>query len=116
MSEVQAQAAEKVINILKFVSGEEVITEVAIEKLEQGGEIVHLVNPYAVIRQFGENNQVNIGIVPLADLSATSSVQVNTAHIVFSAQPNEAFLKHYNDKVNPPLVEVPEKKLIVPGA
>jgi hypothetical protein len=121
MSEVQAQAveaveAQKIVNILKLASGEEVISEVAIEKLEGGNEIVHLVNPFAIIRQYDrETGNVGIGIVPLADLTANGSVQISTSQVVYTGQPNEQFLKHYTEKVNPPLVQVAEKKLIVPG-
>lgn len=120
MSDIQAQEVqevqEQIVNILKLTSGEEVISEIKIEKLEGGQEIVHLVNPFAVIRQFGEKGEVNIGIVPLADLTANGTLQISTSQVVYTGQPNESFLKHYNDKVNPPLIDVPEKKLIVPTA
>jgi hypothetical protein len=117
-AEVQAQEAQQpLVNILKLVSGEEVITQIAVEKLENGQELIHLVNPYAVIRQFGEDGKVGIAIVPMADLTVGGSVQVSTSAVVYTAVPNDVFLQHYNEKVNPPLVQAPpEKKLIVPNA
>jgi hypothetical protein len=124
MSDVQAEVQttqeatqQPLVNILKLVSGEEVITQIAVEKLENGQELIHLVNPYAVVRQFGEDGKVGIAIVPLADLTANGSVQVSTSAVVYTAVPNDEFLQHYNEKVNPPLIQTPpEKKLIVPNA
>ena len=55
-NEVQAEGQEAspqfMVQLLKLTSGEELITEIVVQQIKDGQQIIHLVNPCSVEREF----------------------------------------------------------------
>jgi hypothetical protein len=112
---------QPIVSLLKLSSGDEIITEVVIEKLEGGQEVIHMVNPCNIVRHEQEDGTVNAEFTPIAVFYANGTIQVSGSQIVWSGQPVEDFAEVYLTKfgrkpvTEESVIAVPaEKKLIVP--
>lgn len=112
--EAQQAAPQVIVSLLKLTSGEELITQVVIETLESGQEIIHLVNPCTVERRTNDEGQVSAEFTPLAVFYNNGTLQVSGNQIVWSGAPVEDFKQVYLERFA--LVPKEEEKLIAAPA
>jgi hypothetical protein len=116
------EASQVIVSLLKLTSGEEIISQVVVEPLENGQEIIHLVNPCEVQRHVQEDGQASAEFTPMAVFYANGVFQVSGSQIVWSGAPVEEFKQAYLKRfevapVEEKLIAAPaEKKLIVPAS
>lgn len=119
----QEAQQQTLVSILKLSSGDEVISEVFVEQIEGGQEVIHLINPCTIDRKMLDDGQVSAEFTPLAVFYQNGVIQVSGSQIVWSGAPVEDFKQVYLKKferlpvADESVIEVPaEKKLIVPAS
>jgi hypothetical protein len=99
------------VQILKLITGEEVLGEIESQSETQ----TVLCNPVGVAVVRGQNGQPSVGFAPFPLHAAEQkdrTIAFENKHIVYSYVPAEDFVKNYNQIFGAGIILPPEKQLI----
>lgn len=94
------------IQILRFVTGEEIIGD-----YNNDGEFFSLANPCLIDTQIGENGKVKTNLYPMALYSKDRTVNLNLNSIMYTSAATEEIIDAYTSRFNK--IAVPPKKIIL---
>lgn len=118
--EVQQAQVQLHTTLLKLVTGQYLISDVAVRAAPDGTELITLVNPCEIVENLLEDGRTNVEFAPIATLSASGTFEVAGTAIVYTAAPEAGFANVYRQRFapkddTPQLIVPPEKKLVVPN-
>ena len=105
------------IMLIRLSTGEEVIGDLSrVTATEEGdATVVIIANPCRIDVEVEQTSQMaKMNMTPMAVIYADQTLVLSESHVVYSGQPNENLLAHYNERFVPKSIVVPpEKKIIV---
>jgi len=96
------------INIIKFINGEEVISHL---QPVQGQDEFFMVDPCVIETSIDVQGNVKAKLYPIAFFSKDNMVLLNQGAVMYTYGPSDEILQAYEARNNK--VVVPEKKIIV---